>query len=250
MPTPFTHLNIAQRLLCDDTISADRRELLNRYRRAFSLGSIAADARVDSGRPRDSSHFYTYGQRITEPPWRVMIRENPALMTPQNDAHKTFIAAYVAHLGADEYWSRVMVAPHFVEREWADRFTRFFILHILLIYMDERDEMTLEAWQAESLKNAEPDHWLAFISDSDLRRWRDIIYDQIRPEGVSQTVQILSERVAKQPQELRAFMNSPERMQAELWDHVSLETLKTIEVDMYDYARDQMLCYLDEANPG
>jgi hypothetical protein len=63
-------------------------------------------------------------------------------------------------------------------------------------------------------------------------------------------VQILSERVARKPQELRAFVNSPERMQAELWDHVSQEALETIEIDMYDYARDQMVCYLDEANPG
>jgi len=247
MPTPFTHLEIAQRLLCDGEIPQATRDLLTRERGAFLLGSIAADARVGSGAPRDRTHFYAYGQDIVEHPWRVMIQKNPGLMQPKTDAHRAFIAGYVAHLSVDESWSLNMVGPHFVAREWGDQAFRFYMLHIILIYMDERDLARLEGWQAESLHTAIPQQWLNFMTDADLAHWRDLIDAQIAPDGKSQTLLIFGSRIGKTPDELRAFLDSPDEMQAGLWTHIPRPILAEIEALMYIHARTQMMHYLDES---
>jgi hypothetical protein len=247
MPTPFTHLEIAQRLLRDEEIPQIMRDILDAQRGAFLLGSIAADARVGSGLAREKTHFYAYGQPILEHPWRVMVQQNPALLLPDNAAHQAFVAGYVAHLSVDETWSKEMVGPHFVLREWGDRMLRFYMLHIILIYMDERDFARLESWQSASLQQAEPQHWLDFASDADLIVWRDLIYQQIKPDGISQTLDIFGGRIGKQPEEMRAFLDSPQEMQAGLWDNITPDLLTEVEASMYAHARTQMTRYFQES---
>ena len=66
MPTPFTHLEIAQRLLQDERIPMDIRGILTQEKPAFLLGSVAADGRVDLGSARQDTHFYRYDQPQTE----------------------------------------------------------------------------------------------------------------------------------------------------------------------------------------
>lgn len=246
MPTPFTHLEIAQRLLHDAAIPQAIRRLLHAETGAFLLGNVAADARVGSGAPRDHTHFYMYGQDIVEHPWRVMMRANPSLMQPHNPAHRAFIAGYVAHLTVDETWSVQMVAPHFVGREWGDRVLRFYMLHIILIYMDERDLALIENWQAEALCSAQPESWLPFASDDDLRAWQNLIYQQIKADGASLTLEILGERISKTPGEMRAFLDSRQQMQSHLWDHIPMTILAQVEAAMYAAARDQLITYFEE----
>lgn len=247
MPTPFTHLEIAQRLLCDEEVPSAAHTLLNAERAAFLLGSIAADARVGSGAPREHTHFYVYGQAIKTHPWREMVTRNPALLLPHDRAHQAFVAGYVAHLSVDETWSKEMTEPHFVRREWGDRAFRFYMLHIILIYMDERDLARLENWQPGSLNEARPQAWLPFMSDDDLRRWQALIFDQIKPDGSSRTLEIFGGRIGKSPEELRAFLDSQEQMTAGLWDHIPIPLLQTVEAAMYVHARTQMLRYLEES---
>lgn len=247
MPTPFTHLEIAQRLLTDDALPPHTRDLLQAERPAFMLGSIAADARVGSGAPREHTHFYQYGFEIVTPPWRVMIERNRSLLRPQDAAHRAFVAGYVGHLAVDETWSKEMTGPHFVGREWGDRAFRFYMLHIILIYMDERDLAQLAPWQPASLQAAQPGAWLPFMSDEDLRRWQTLIYDQIKPDGTSQTLAIFGGRISKSPEELRAFLDSPEQMHTGLWENIAPSLLAEVETAMYRYAREQILHYLDES---
>lgn len=244
MPTPFSHLAAAQRLLEDVQIPASYRHLLWQERGAFLLGSVAADARVGASLPREKTHFYSYERGIVETPWRVMMRENPGLLQPHNDAHRAFVAGYVAHLGMDEIWSREMVGPHFVRRDWGDQAFRFYMLHITLIHMDERDLAQLESWQADSLCSAKPDHWLDFISDHDLRTWQTRIYEQIKPGGKSETLEVFGERIFKTPAEIRAFLDSETQMFEGLWAHISPGLLADIEAQMYENARHQMSLYL------
>lgn len=250
MPTPFTHLQIAQRLLDDDALD-DRHRLALNYegggvRGAFLLGSVAADARVGAGIPRDKTHFYGYGQDIVEHPWQVMLRLNPGLRKPHDMAHRAFIAGYVAHLAVDEYWSQHMVAPHFFVREWGDRVLRFLMLHIILIVMDERDLTLLLPWQSDSLKSARPERWLPFISDTDLALWQKLIYEQIRPGGQSETLVIFGQRINRTPDEMRAILDSPAVLQSNLWDNISQSVLAEVEDGMYQFAREQMRIYLDD----
>lgn len=244
MPTPFSHLAVAQRLLHEEAVPLSDRDLLQTEIGAFLLGNVAADARVGAGVPRENTHFYTYAQDIAESPWRVMLRLNPALWTPHSESQRAFIAGYVAHLAMDEVWSKEMVAPHFVGREWGSRGIRFLMLHIILIYMDERDLSLIEDWQAASLQTAAPSNWLAFMPDSDLRNWQRLIYEQIKPDGKSLTLEIFGERILKTSSELREILDSDAAMQSGLWDNISKQILAQVERHIYDYARDSLCEYL------
>jgi hypothetical protein len=247
MPTPFTHLEIAQRLLQDDVLS-DVNALLNAERSAFLLGSVAADARVESGASRETTHFYAYDQPIGEHPWRVMLRLHPQLQAAHSPAQRAFLAGYAAHLSVDEYWTVNLVRPYFVKRDWGE-FTpafRFMMLHIILSYMDERDLPRLYSWQYETLCDAQPQDWLPFMSDATLTGWRNYIGEQIKPSGNSLTLSVFGARISKTPEELRAILDSPEQMQRGLWANVPQDDLARIEGEMYAFAREQMVIFLDE----
>jgi hypothetical protein len=248
MPTPFTHLLIAQRLLRDKDLPASYRSLLDAERGAFLLGSVAADARVGAGLPREHTHFYAYSQELNHTPWRLMMARNPALWQPRDEAQRAFVAGYIAHLAVDEYWSRYMMTPHFWHREWGDRSKRVVMLHAILIYMDERDLPQLEPWQAESLDSAQPDQWIPFISDDELAVWQQLIYDQIKPDGISQTLEIFGARISWSVKQLRELLDSDARMHTDLWEHVPRSLLAEVETGMYRYALEQMRIYMDETS--
>lgn len=245
MPTPFTHLAIAQRLLRDDQIPSAMRDLLNAERSAFLLGNIAADARVSSNIMRADTHFYRYDEPMRDHPWRVMLADHPSLRHAHDAAQRAFLAGYVAHLTVDEVWTQDMLRTQFLDRAWGpdDRF-RFFMLHILLIRMDERDYAALENWQADTLLAAQPNNWLPFMTRDDLKAWRDFIAIQLT-RG-SETLAVLGARIKKSPEELRAVLDSPARLQADLWEYVAPETVTQVESKMYAAARAEMLIYLDE----
>ncbi len=247
MPTPFTHLETAQRLLQDSLVPAAIRDALSDERGAFLLGNVAADARTESGLSREATHFYSYDRGIHEHPWRVMLAQNPSLETPQSPGHRAFLAGYVAHLSMDEWWSLKMLGPHFALREWAPRHMRFFLLHILLIYVDERDLSLLLPWQYDMLRSAAPNGWLPFLNDRILNDWRDFISMQIAPGGHSQTLQVFGSRINQTPADLRRIMDDPARMQADLWQHITPALLSEIESGMYAFAREQLITYWHES---
>lgn len=250
MPTPFTHLEITQRLLNDHAIPRAYRDLLLAHRSAFQLGNIVADARVSSGVGREVTHFYSYSHPITEHPWHVMLNNHPMLKTPHDDKHLVFLAGYVAHLATDEAWALKMVRPIFFIRDWegVDRMDKFIALHLILSVMDERDEAQLDAWQSESLAQSTPDQWLPFMSDHVLCSWRDLIARQIAPNGMSETLMILGKRLALDPAILRNMLDSPDIMFERLWQHVPQAIHATTERQMYAFTRDQLCHYLTESS--
>lgn len=247
MPTPFTHLATAQRMLADPEVPAPVAAFLQWQRSAFLLGNIAADARVSNGTSRTDTHFYSYDQPITEHPWQVMLAQHPTLQIASDEAQQAFLAGYVAHLAIDEYWSLHMLEPHFVRHEWGTRELRFFMLHVILIYMDERDYARLDNWQCAALRAAQPAHWLPFMNDDILRGWRDYLASQIA--GESETLAVFGGRINKTPAEFRAVLDSPQQMQMDLWDHIPHAVLEVVETGMYHFAREQMLAYLHEFTP-
>lgn len=248
MPTPFTHLAIAQRLLKDPQFPRAYRDLIDAHRPAFQLGSIIADARVSSGIGRDVTHFYTYDHPIVERPWRVMMEQHPQLHQAKDADHRAFIAGYVAHLATDESWALKIVRPRFVAEEWngISRMDKFISLHLILTHMDERDEISLEAWQAESLASAIPYEWLPFMSDDVICGWRDLVAGQILPDGESQTVPIFSQRLHIDPPDIRAMLDDHAEMTRRLWQYLPQSILAEAESQMYAYTRDQICVYLTE----
>lgn len=252
MPTPFTHLKIAQCLLVDEDLRPAYRALLRRQLPAFQLGSIVADARVASGMGREETHFYAYGTPIAERPWRRMLRRHPELHDPKDEAHFAFIAGYVAHLASDETWALKMVRPQFWGRDWKDvtRHDKFFALHLILTVMDERDEHELESWQAASLARCEPDGWLPFLTDKVLRGWRDMVAEQIGPGGDSLTLEIFGGRLRRDPAEIRAALDDEECLERYLWRYVPVALLAEVERQVYSFTRDQLVVYLTQYWPA
>ncbi|MEL7435276.1 MAG: zinc dependent phospholipase C family protein [Chloroflexota bacterium] len=245
MPTPFSHLQITQRLLDDEAVPQSIRAFARDYRPDFLLGGIIADQRPEGGKRADT-HFYEYTKPMPDNPWREMFRQHPSLKTPKSDAHKAFLMGYVAHLAADEYWSRYMLKPHFAESDWGEDIRhRFYLLHLLLITMDERDEKLLPAGIGAVMQACEPHSWLPFMSDSKIQDWRDFLAHQIDDHD-SRTLEIFGGRIKTPAQKVRALLDDDEYMQRELWDNVSRDTLAELEVALYAFSREQLLVYLDE----
>lgn len=248
MPTPFSHLAVAQRLLEEPTLAANQRSLLHRELGAFLLGSVAADARIEAGAPRAATHFYEYSQSMAdEMPWEAMMRLNPSLWMPHDDAHAAFVAGYVGHLAMDEIWSRQMVGPHFISRDWATQQHRWVMLHVILIVMDERDLQTIAAGRGEALISACPRAWTPFLPDPDLMRWRDLVAKQLLPGGRSLTLDIFGPRAGRTPADLRALLDDPGRMHDALWQYISRDLLTVTETAMYAHAVSQVVAYLSQA---
>lgn len=248
MPTPFTHLAATQRLLADPAVPAKQRRLLNTHLGAYLLGSIVADAHGLAGLRRDESHFYAFDQPMEDHPWRVMLARYPTLKAVRDPDWRAFLAGYVMHLSMDEIWSLNMTGPEFADRSWAPRAQRFVMLHVLLIALDERDRELLTPSLIDALGAARPHCWLPFMNDDILRQWDTLIYQQIIPGGISETLEIYGARISKTPAELRAILDSPEQMQAELWANVTPETTARVEAQMYEHARAQLIAYLDESS--
>lgn len=240
MPTPFTHLAYAGRLLADEALPLTLRALLNEQLPAFALGSIAADAHTATALPRETTHFYRYDDHVVENLWRVMTRRYPELLANGDAARLAFVAGYVGHLTMDEIWLTQMLRPHFVEREWGSRLRRFHLLHVMLIAMDENDCARIDPQLVTALSQAQPYSWLPFLPDEMLLEWRDTIYRQIAPGGHSETLEIISERLGLSPAELRALIRDGS---AELWLNVPRETLEQVERSMYLAARTQVEAY-------
>ena len=250
MPTPFTHLAVTARLLDDSSpLPGGVRAALLAERRAFLLGNIAADARISSGLSRENTHFYVYDRPMTDHPWRVMLATFPGLQRPANAAQRAFVAGYVAHLTLDEVWSLQIVRPYFGQGIWATPPERFFLLNALLVHMDARDYGLLEPWQRPTLLDAEPHGWLPFMTDADLRGWRDFVGLQLPREGASQTLQVIGERVGLTPAALQAFIESAERM-APLWANVPAQAVTQAEQAMEAQARADLLTYWAETEAG
>ncbi|MGB7340191.1 MAG: hypothetical protein WBC91_14940, partial [Phototrophicaceae bacterium] len=122
---------------------------------------------------------------------------------------------------------------------------RFYMLHLLLITMDERDELLLPEGIGAVMQNSEPNDWLPFLSDDLIRDWRDFLAQQI-DEHDSQTLRIFGGRIKTSADDVRALLDDEEYMTSKLWNHVSHETLAEVERDLYQFAREQLVVYWEE----
>jgi hypothetical protein len=80
-----------------------------------------------------------------------------------------------------------------------------------------------------------------------LQEWRDYIRQQLRPNGISETLQVLGARINKSADELRSILDSREQMDHDLWVNVAPELLISVEQSMYIHAREQLCTYLEES---
>jgi hypothetical protein len=245
MPTPFTHLDIANRLRADARLPSPLRDLITAHWPAFLLGSVAPDARVSSEVGREATHFYHYNTPITEHPWRIMLHQFPELQQTHSPDQRAFLAGYVAHLAVDTAWSQQMVGPHFVLDDWGGVAPekRYLSLTLLLIVMDERDLLRIRGTGVEALRQARPWGWLPFLPDSVLEEWRGVISRQLAAGAASETLDIIGGRIGMAPEDLRSRLDSADGMQKRLWDHISPELLGDIEAQVYHHTMQQVVIY-------
>ncbi|MCS7072674.1 MAG: zinc dependent phospholipase C family protein [Anaerolinea sp.] len=242
MPTPFTHLACAQRLITDEALPAALRAFIDAHYPAFLLGSVAADGHHLCGLRREETHFYAYERPMEDHPYRVMLARYPVLGQAEGAA-RAFTLGYIAHLALDEIWAVRMLRPHFVERNWGDRHIRFLMLHAILIVMDERDQALLSPETVAALGQADPRGWSPFMDDAALAEWRTIIHRQIAPGGTSETYAVIAPRVGLTVGQIAALMADQARLERDLWANIPRTLLAEVEAEMYAAARDHLLAY-------
>lgn len=246
MPTPFSHVAAAQRLLADPDLPPGMRHQLALETPAFLLGSIAADAtRLHAPGTREDTHFYHYHEPIDERLWRRMLQRHPSLLRPHDEAHRIFLAGYVGHLAMDEIWTREIMWPLMQDVDDVnERRRRALAITLLLTRCDERDYLAIDESSVKALGRARPRAWLPFLSDGDLVTMRDLILRQLR-EG-SQTLDILSHRWGLTPQDFRTTLDDPARFAAEVLSWIPESQLLQVERNMEACMRAHLQDWLRE----
>ncbi len=246
MPTPFTHLAAARRLLADPQMPVRALARLRAELPAFLLGNIAADAtRLHAPGTRADSHFYHYDQPMRDHPWRLMMQQHPQLLQPRDEAQRIFLAGYVAHLAMDEIWTQQVMWPLMESvTDAGERRTRALAITLQMTRCDERDFGLIDEATVAALALAQPAGWLPFLSDEDLCTMRDMIVRQLR--GSSETLEILSKRWRRTPQDFRATLDDPQAFGREVRTWIPQERLVAVERNMESFMRSQLLTWLDE----
>lgn len=248
MPTPFTHLAKAQRLIDDPVLSTPQRAFLTHHWGAFLLGNIAPDAHHETTTlKREDTHFFAYTPKVEPLAEDAMLAAHPQLAFADlgETAQAAFLAGYLAHLAVDEVWCEQVVMAFAAAPEWGDRQYRHFLFTSLMCLIDERDFKCLPAAHHAAMSIIEPNGWLPFLPDAALIGWRDVVARQIQPGGVRETLEMMGRIVYVGYDGLVALLNSPERLQSELWDRFTQARLDDAEEACYQHMRHVVCTYLD-----
>jgi hypothetical protein len=223
VPTPFYHLSIAQELITHPELSGNIRTFLRDHQCAFFLGKTAPDVQTISGQPRESTHFFKVPFPDKKPAWEALFKKHSRLKSPADlpDSQAAFIAGYICHLQADQLWISTIFKPYFgLEAKWGHFYLRLYRHNVLRTYIDERIIQDLPNDTGSCLQNVQPNGWLPFASDESLIQWRDMLADQLQPEGNSRTAEVFADRMGVPVEELMSLLNSEERMEQEVFSHV------------------------------
>jgi hypothetical protein len=233
MPTPFMHLDVAERMRAQAIAQAgaDGRlpHLLAAEWPAFYLGSVAPDYQSICDVPRAETHFHRTPPEPDQPAHARMLTRYPALADAAAlpPAQAVFVAAYRAHLLLDLVWFHDIVTPYFLSAVGLGDVPQRYLRHnILLTHLDKLAYDALPSHAAATLAAARPDRWLPFADDALLRRWRDLLVDQLRPDGLLQTVTIYAGRLRMAPDEFGANLDDPQWMAQQVFARIPVEAIQ------------------------
>jgi hypothetical protein len=196
---------------------------------AFYLGNVAPDVQNLNGMAREATHFYHIPQPGDRPAYDEVLAQHPVLAWPEHigPEQALFIAGYRAHLLLDLIWWREVAAPYFFRSEiFADLPQRRLAHFVLLAYLDAKALAALPATAGETLAQATPAGWLPFVSDADLRRWRDMLVDQLVPGAMPQTTAVYAARLGIPPDRLAHNLQDDEWMAARLFAKVPVDRIE------------------------
>ncbi len=223
MPTPFNHLVLARQLLDAPGFSSAAQDALTAELPAFLFGNIAPDAQTVSGQPREATHFFPVPLGGAPPAHQVLFERHPELARVDrlSPARAAFLAGYLAHLELDQLWITDIFDPVFGPRQtWSTFRERLYLHNIFRAHWDAQDLRRLPPAIGSDLRAARPDDWLPFVGDDHLRRWRDLVADQLAPGAAARTVEVFAERMGADPHAFAALVNSPAEMERRVFARV------------------------------
>jgi hypothetical protein len=251
MPTPIMHLALAERMLAGDELAAALRRQLRQQRGPFLLGHTAGDVQSISGQPREETHFYTisghppHNRQQRTAAYEAMFATHPELAQAGSlsPARAAFIAGYIAHLDLDELWLDRVFLPYFASG-WASWPERSFLHNVLRTWLDYQNRPYVDDTVATSLRQAEPQDWLPFVSDTALRAWRDWLVVQLAPGERLQTAQVFAERMGVPVSEVETVVHSPRQMEKRVFSRIPKAELRAFCDTGYERSVDLIERYL------
>jgi hypothetical protein len=229
VPTPFYHLNLAEELINSPELPDEVAALLKAWRCVFLFGCTAPDVQVISGDARQQTHFFNLPiQEHDLAAWELMLAQYPQLKGAESisASQRAFLAGYMCHLQADWLWVKELFTPIFGPHcTWGTFRQRLYYHNVLRAYLDLRILPELNAGMDTCLNQIEPDNWLPFVDDAYLRQWRDLLSHQLEPGAIPQTVEVFSSRQGISAPEYYALLESEDRMQTEVFTHISLQRI-------------------------
>ena len=213
MPTPFQHLVYAREILEAPTLPQQIHAALQEAAGPYFLGSTAVDAQAITGQRRSETHFYRFPPTGNPRAGKAMKLAYPELADPYalSPERAAFVSGYLVHLAWDEDWAWDVFGPFYLESgTWPDRLTRSVHHNALRVVQDREAEAILHASPEiqAALRRTEPDHWLPFVPDEALCRWRDWIVCQLENPDRVQTAQVFAERMGVSVEHLEAVVRA------------------------------------------
>jgi hypothetical protein len=234
MPTPATHLALAEEMLRRNDLSISTRRHLTQQRGPFLLGHTAPDVKTVSGQRREACHFYTVPRASDRPACDALFDAYPALARvealPRSQA--AFIAGYIAHLVMDEVWLGDVFERYFLQ-DWGPLRERLFLHNVLRTWVDSRDQAKLNGNVAQDLREAEPHDWLPFVDDRNLCVWRDWLVEQLTCGQHMQTAEVFARRMGVPAGEVEAVARSPQQMEKRVFRYVPRSALASFRETVY-----------------
>lgn len=211
-------------------LSLPQRRLLDRHREAFLLGNTAPDVQVISGQRRETTHFYNIPVRGLDPAWGRMLQRYPTLARADAlpEAQAAFLAGYLCHLQADQFWALEIFNPVFgLEQTWETFRHRLYVHNALRAYLDLKVVDELPAGLGAWLSRSPVEGILPFVEDDHLRQWRDDLAGQLQPDASVRTVEVFASRLGREADDLYQLLQSGPRMDQEVFDRLPDRLLST-----------------------
>jgi len=220
---------------------------------AFLLGAISPDARILSGHPREATHFFDIPPERDRPAQARLLDEWPVLRREAvaDRQQAAYVAGYMTHLVLDQTWVEQIVMPGlFIEGlEWGFGHPNWRLYTILMTYLERRAESRLPGDALDRLKRARPDHWLPFLDDSTLLRWRETILKIVEGGGAARVSDEFARTNGLDAGEMAAIVGSEARMAEVAYPTVPRERLLAFEEEARDRSAGAVMDYL-EAGSG